>query len=67
MMAKQVITNKFGTTFERNKETAQYKTMLWARFNDEKYETLKKIAKEKGMSTSTLIRTILEEYIEKEA
>ena len=63
---KQIITTKKGTTYERNGREKKYDMMLWTRFNGDKVEQLKKIADEKGISLSTFVRNILEDYLESE-
>jgi len=64
---KQTINRTDGITYERKVREKKYDTMLWTRFNGDKVEQLKKIAEKQGTTLSILIRTILEEYIEKEA
>lgn len=61
---KKLITNKNGTTFEREMKVKNYDTKLWARFNSTKKSKLDAIAEEQGMSTSVLTRKVMEKYIE---
>ncbi|MBR5303475.1 MAG: hypothetical protein IKU37_01445 [Candidatus Gastranaerophilales bacterium] len=61
---KQIITTKKGTTYERNAREKKYDTMLWTRFSSENVEKLKNIASDKGISLSTFVRNILEDYLE---
>ncbi len=62
---KQTITNKNGTTFERKMKPIIYDTRVWCRYKTENSNKLDKIAKQQGITTSTLIRNILDEYLER--
>ena len=65
-MAKQKITTKNGVSYERNGKDKVYDTVIYARFNSAKAKKLDEIANKKGIKTSSLIRNILEEFLDKE-
>lgn len=63
---KQIITTKKGTTFERNGKDKIYDVKMWFRYTKEKSEKIDVIAKQKGLKTSTFLRQIIDEYLEKQ-
>ena len=62
---KQIITTKDGITYEREGKPVIYDTKIWCRYKSENSKKLDKIAKEKGITTSVLMRNILDEYLER--
>ena len=63
-MAKQKITTKNGISYERNGKDKIYDTIIFARFKKEQKKRLDEIAKMNGTTTSVLIRSVMEQYIE---
>lgn len=64
-MEKETIIRKDGIVYERKKRTNKRmdKSML-IRFHSEEIEKIKEIAELKGIKTSTLVRTIIRQYLD---
>ena len=63
---KQEITRKDGIEYERKSKTRNYDSYINVRVNNETVEELKKIAEKLGIKYNTMIREVLEDYIERE-
>ena len=64
-MKKEII-RKDGIKYERKNKTKNYDSVINIRIAKETIEDLKEIANKYGVKYNTMIREILEDYIEKE-
>lgn len=63
---KNKITRKDGIEYERKSKTRNYDSAINIRVSHETIEKLKQIANRYGTKYNTLIRELLEDYIERE-
>ena len=63
---KQQIIRKDGIEYERKNKTKNYDSVINIRVSHETIEELKQIANRYGTKYNTLIRELLEDYVEKE-
>ena len=63
---KQEITRKDGIVYERKNKTRNYDSVINVRVSRETLEELKQIAEKLGVKYNTMVREILEDYVEKE-
>ena len=63
---KNKITRKDGIEYERKSKTKNYDSVINIRVSHETIEELKQIANRYGTKYNTLIRELLEDYIERE-
>ena len=63
---KNKITRKDGIEYERKSKTKNYDSVINIRVSHETIEKLKQIANRYGTKYNTLIRELLEDYIERE-
>lgn len=63
---KNKITRKDGIEYERKSKTRNYDSVINIRVSHETIEKLKQIANRYGTKYNTLIRELLEDYIERE-
>ena len=63
---KQQITRKDGINYERKSKTRNYDSVINVRVSRETLEELKQIAEKLGVKYNTMVREILEDYVEKE-
>lgn len=66
-MTKETITRKDGITYTRKKRSNNLKCMISFRYEKDKIEKLKEIAKNKDTDYSLIIRKLIDNYIKKEA
>ena len=60
------ITRKDGINYERKSKTRNYDSAINIRISHETIEELKRIAKNLGVKYNTMVREVLEDYVEKE-
>lgn len=65
-MIKETITRKDGITYTRKKRSNNLKCMISFRYEKDKIEKLKEIAKNKDTDYSLIIRKLIDNYIKKE-
>lgn len=65
-MTKEIIRRKDGIVYERKKRENVCDTYLNLRVTSDLVESLKKIALNKGVKKDSLIKEILNEYVNKE-
>lgn len=63
---KQIITNKNGTTYERNWNVKEYYKHLNIRINENTMRKLRDIADKKQVKYSDIVRNLIEDYLVKE-
>ena len=63
---KQEIPRKDGIVYERKNKTRNYDSVINVRVSRETLEELKQIAEKLGVKYNTMVREILEDYVEKE-
>ena len=63
---KQTIIRKDGTEFERNMKSKKYDSNINIRVSRGTIEDLKKIADKYEIKYNTMVREILEDYVERE-
>lgn len=63
---KQQIARKDGINYERKSKTRNYDTVINIRISKETVNSLKTIAEHLGVKYNTMVREILEDYVEKE-
>lgn len=63
---KQEITRKDGIVYERKNKTRNYDSVINIRISKETVEDLKKIANNQGVKYNTMVREIIEDFVEKE-
>ena len=63
---KQQIARKDGINYERKSKTKNYDSVINIRIAKETVEDLKKIANNQGVKYNTMVREILEDYVERE-
>ena len=63
---KQTIIRKDGTEFERNMKSKKYDSNINIRVSRGTIEALKKIADKYEIKYNTMVREILEDYVERE-
>lgn len=64
MEGTETITRKDGIVYTRKKRNKNFDCHLNIKFHNETKDRFKKIAESKGMKYNTLIREILEQYVE---
>lgn len=67
MEEKTLIINKNGLEYYRKKKQVKYNKTVSFRYEDDKIEKYKQIAYEKGIKYQTLMKQILDDYLEIEA
>ena len=60
------ITRKDGIEYERKAKTRNYDSIINIRVSRETIEDLKQIANKYGIKYNTMVRELIEDYIEKE-
>jgi predicted DNA binding CopG/RHH family protein len=63
---KQQIVRKDGINYERKSKTRNYDSVINIRISKETVNSLKKIAEHLGVKYNTMVREILEDYVERE-
>jgi predicted DNA binding CopG/RHH family protein len=63
---KQEITRKDGIVYERKNKTRNYDSNINIRVSRETLEELKKIAAKLGVKYNSMVRGIIEDFVEKE-
>jgi len=63
---KQEITKKDGIVYERKNKTRNYDSNINIRVSRETLEELKKIAAKLGVKYNSMVRGIIEDFVEKE-
>ena len=63
---KQQITRKDGINYERKSKTRNYDSVINIRMSKQTVDNLKTIAEHLGVKYNTMVREILEDYVERE-
>ena len=63
---KNKITRKDGIEYERKSKTRNYDSVINIRISKETIEDLKTIANKYGTKYNTMVREVLEDYVERE-
>lgn len=63
---KNKITRKDGIEYERKSKTRNYNSVINIRVSRETIEELKRIAEKYGTKYNTMVREVLEDYVERE-
>lgn len=63
---KQQIARKDGINYERKSKTRNYDSVINIRISKETVNSLKEIAEHLGVKYNTMVREILEDYVERE-
>lgn len=63
---KQQINRKDGINYERKSKTRNYDSVINIRISKETVNSLKEIAEHLGVKYNTMVREILEDYVERE-
>lgn len=63
---KYKIVRKDGIEYERKSKTRNYDSVINIRVSHETIEELKKIAEKYGTKYNTMVREVLEDYVERE-
>ena len=63
---KQIITRSDGITYERKQKEKQYDTKTNIRMASEDLEKLREYAKKENIKYTTLMRELIEDFIERE-
>ena len=66
MKMKQTITRSDGVIYERKPKETQYDTKIQMRLSTEQIAKLKEYAKKENLKYTTLIRELIEDFIERE-
>ena len=62
----QTITRKDGIVYERRNKKGQYDKVIQIRFASSEIEKLKKYAEKENMTYTSLVRELIEDFIERE-